>query len=57
MVKMPLHLSLIHIYEWAKERIEKHQKVEMQGIISDVYHRDKGCLLILSDIALSLIHI
>lgn len=42
-----------YYYEWAKERIEKHQKVEMQGIISDVYHRDKGCLLILSDIAIT----
>ncbi|WP_109063500.1 hypothetical protein [Aggregatibacter kilianii] len=40
-------------YEWAKERIEKHQEIEMQGIISDIYHKDKGCLITLSDIAIT----
>ena len=42
-----------YYYEWAKERIEKHQKIEMQGVINDVYHRDNGCLLIISDIAIT----
>ena len=40
-------------YEWAKERIEKHKEIEIQGVISDVHHRDNGCLLVLSDIAIT----